>query len=61
MALTSKTLAGGAGATREYLAGSRTAPILATYRTQFLMAAHAMRPEWAAMLAVFAFNGCAHG
>lgn len=31
------------------------------YQTQFLMLAHAIRPELAAVIAALAFNGGAHG
>ncbi|MEO0032110.1 MAG: hypothetical protein RIS94_1868 [Pseudomonadota bacterium] len=50
------------GATRDKLAGvSRSLPTLNAYRAQTLILAHAVRPEWAAMLAGLAFGGQAHG
>lgn len=54
-----RTPAGGsAGATRDCFAGlSRSRSSLEAYQAQILMAAHGVRPEWAAMLAAFAFGG----
>lgn len=55
---TSKTPAGKAGASREQLGGWSHSPYsLAARQAQFLTLAHAVRPEWAAMLAAFAFGG----
>lgn len=34
---------------------------LDTLRTQTLILAHSVRPEWAAMIAALAFGGDAHG
>lgn len=57
----SKTPAG-TGASRDSFAGLSlplTTPL--TIQTQFLIAAHHVRPELAAMLAAIAFGGGAHG
>jgi len=62
MPWTSKTPAGGAGASRDLHGGrSHPLPTLDAYRAQFLTLAHAVRPELAAMLAALAFDGGAHG
>lgn len=57
---TSKTPAGAsAGAARNQLGGcSRIGSNLDAYRAQMLIAAHGVRPEWAAMLAALAFGRC---
>lgn len=58
----SKTPAGEAGASRDRCGGwSQALPTLDAYRAQILIAAHAVRPEWAAMVAALAFDGGAHG
>lgn len=58
----SKTPAGRAGASHDSFAGlSHPLPTLDAYGAQFLTLAHAVRPEWAAMLAALAFGGQAHG
>lgn len=47
-----------AGASRDCFAGlSRALPTLDAYQAQWLALAHAVRPEWAAMLAALAFGG----
>lgn len=46
------------GATRDSLERtSRKTSSLASYRVQFLIAAHNVRPEFAAMIAAIAFGG----
>jgi hypothetical protein len=51
----------GTGASRDSLAGlSRPCFSLQAYQAQILMAAHGVRPEWAAMLAALAFGGPGH-
>ena len=59
MALEQETPAGAtAGASRDCFAGlSRALPSLDAYQAQWLALAHAVRPEWAAMLAALAFGG----
>ena len=50
------------GATRDQLPGwSHACNSLDTLRTQTLILAHSVRPEWAAMIAALAFGGDAHG
>lgn len=60
----SKTPAGTdpAGVSRVCLDGwTRSLDNLAATRVQFLIAAHHVRPELAAMIAAFAFGGHGHG
>lgn len=58
----SKTPPDSGGASRDSLGGwSHPVPTLIAYQAQFLTIAHAVRPEWAAMLAALAFGGHAHG
>jgi hypothetical protein len=62
MPQTSKTPPVEGGASRVQLGGcSHPFPTVDTYRTQFLILAHAVRPEMAGMLAALAFGGCGHG
>lgn len=57
----SKTPAG-TGASRDSFAGlSLSLPNPLVIQTQFLIAAHHVRPELAAMVAVLAFGGNYHG
>lgn len=50
------------GATRDQLPGwSHPFNSVDALRTQTLILAHSVRPEWAAMIAAFAFGGGAHG
>lgn len=50
------------GASHDQLPGwSQPFPSVDTLRTQTLILAHSVRPEWAAMIAAFAFGGGAHG
>jgi hypothetical protein len=57
----SKTPAG-TGASRDSFAGlSRSLPTPLTMQAQFLIAAHHVRPELAAMVAALAFGGHGHG
>lgn len=59
---TSKTPPIEGGASRGQLGGwSHPVPTLGGYQAQFLMLAHAVRPELAAMLAGLAFGGQVHG
>ncbi|MFW2448612.1 MAG: hypothetical protein ACN4E6_14925 [Qipengyuania pacifica] len=61
MPSTSKTPAG-TGASRDSFAGlSLPFSNLDTTQAQFLIAAHHVRPEMAAMIAALAFGGGAHG
>jgi hypothetical protein len=64
MARTCKTPADAdpAGASRDGLRGaSHFLDTLDASRAQFLIGAHFVRPEWAAMLAALAFGGICHG
>lgn len=50
------------GASHDQLGGwSQSFPSVDALRTQTLIFAHSVRPEWAAMIAAFAFGGGAHG
>lgn len=56
-----KTPADKAGASRDMLGGwSHSLSTVDALRVQTLMLAHGVRPEWAAMLASFAFGGHCH-
>jgi hypothetical protein len=58
MPRTCKTPADQAGASRDSCGGrSQTLPTVQAYQVQFLTMAHAVRPEWAAMMAALAFGG----
>lgn len=58
MSPTYKTPAGEAGASRDGFGGpSHSLPTVQAYQVQFLTLAHAVRPEWAAMVAALAFGG----
>lgn len=58
MGPTCKTPAVEAGASRDSFGGrSQTLPTVQAYQVQFLTMAHAVRPEWAAMMAALAFGG----
>lgn len=58
---TCKTPAGKAGASRDLLGGwSRNLPNPDALQAQFLIAAHHVRPEMAAMVAALAFGGGAY-
>lgn len=58
----SKTPAGKAGASRDLLGGwSHPLNSPSTHQTQFLIAAHHVRPEMVAMIAALAFGGGANG
>ena len=61
MPQTSKTPPEMGGASRDMLGGwSQSLPTVDALRVQTLMLAHGVRPEWAAMLASFAFGGHCH-
>lgn len=58
---TCKTPTDKAGASRDMLGGwSQSLPTVEALRVQTLMLVHGVRPEWAAMLASFAFGGHCH-
>ena len=58
MPQTSKTPPVQGGASRDQLGRcSHSLPTVDAYRTQFLILAHAVRPEMAAMVAALAFGG----
>lgn len=57
---TNETPAGKAGASCEQLGGwTHKLSTLEAQQAQFLMLAHAVRPEWAGMVAALAFGGAA--